>query len=275
MTKDLKTTIESAWKNRINLTALSSSAEIQAAISEVIHRLDQGWLRVAEKINGTWVIHHWIKQAVLLSFHMERNAAVFSHPQNASFNLFSNKFASYTQDDFVREGFRMMPPATARYGSFIGKNVVIMPSFIDIGAHIGEGAMIDTWVSVGACAQIGKNVHLSHGVGIGGIQELTPSHPTIIEDNCFIGEKSEIGEGMMIKENSVISMGVHLRQSTPIYDQENDRLLYGSIPAGSIVVSGYLPAKNGKYNLYCAIIIKRIDAKTRAKTSITDLLREI
>ncbi|MCL1886662.1 MAG: 2,3,4,5-tetrahydropyridine-2,6-dicarboxylate N-succinyltransferase [Betaproteobacteria bacterium] len=278
MKQDLQKTIEDAWKNRVNLTALSSSAEIREAINEVINRLDQGTLRIAEKHNGEWIVNQWAKQAILLSFRMEENVAM---PVDTSgtyamhfYDKVASKFAAYTEADFARSGFRVVPPAAARRGSFIGKNVVMMPSFVNIGAYVDEGTMIDTWATVGSCAQIGKNVHLSGGVGIGGVLEPMQANPTIIEDNCFIGARSEIVEGVIVEENSVISMGVYIGQSTRIYDRENDRIIYGRVPAGSVVVPGSLPSDNGKYSLYCAVIVKRVDAQTRAKTAINDLLRE-
>ncbi len=278
MTQDLQKTIEDAWKNRVNLTALSSSAEIREAINEVITRLDEGSLRVAEKQHGEWIVNQWTKQAVLLSFRMEENISMPAGVSDAHamhfYDRVSSKFATYTDADFSRSGLRVVPPAVARRGSFIGRNVVMMPSFVNIGAYIDEGSMIDTWATVGSCAQIGKNVHLSDGVGIGGVLEPMQANPTIIEDNCFVGARSEIIEGVIIEENSVISMGVYIGQSTRIYDRENERILYGRVPSGSVVVPGNLPSEDGKYSLYCAIIVKRIDAKTRAKTAINDLLRE-
>lgn len=279
MTHNLKQTIEDAWENRINLTALSSSAEIRDAINTVVTRLDEGTLRIAEKnSNGQWIVNQWAKKAVLLSFRMEENIAM---PVGASgapalhfYDKVSSKFAAYTDADFARGGFRVVPPAVARRGCFLGKNVVMMPSFVNIGAYVDEGTMIDTWATVGSCAQIGKHVHLSGGVGIGGVLEPVQANPTIIEDNCFIGARSEIVEGVIVEENSVISMGVYIGQSTRIYDRENDCILYGRVPAGSVVVPGNLPSEDGKYSLYCAVIVKRVDAQTRAKTAINDLLRE-
>lgn len=279
MTHNLEQIIEDAWENRINLTALSSSAEIRDAINTVVTRLDEGTLRIAEKnSNGQWIVNQWAKKAVLLSFRMEENIAM---PVGASgapalhfYDKVSSKFATYTDADFARGGFRVVPPAVARRGCFLGKNVVMMPSFVNIGAYVDEGTMIDTWATVGSCAQIGKHVHLSGGVGIGGVLEPVQANPTIIEDNCFIGARSEIVEGVIVEENSVISMGVYIGQSTRIYDRENDCILYGRVPAGSVVVPGNLPSEDGKYSLYCAVIVKRVDAQTRAKTAINDLLRE-
>ncbi|MCM1129203.1 MAG: 2,3,4,5-tetrahydropyridine-2,6-dicarboxylate N-succinyltransferase [Alistipes senegalensis] len=279
MTQNLEQTIEDAWNNRINLTALSSSAEIRNAINEVVARLDQGTLRIAEKnSDGQWIVNQWAKKAVLLSFRLEENIAMpigaSGSPAMHFYDKVSSKFAAYTDADFARGGFRVVPPAVARRGCFIGKNVVMMPSFVNIGAYVDEGTMIDTWATVGSCAQIGKHVHLSGGVGIGGVLEPVQANPTIIEDNCFIGARSEIVEGVIVEENSVISMGVYIGQSTRIYDRENDCILYGRVPAGSVVVPGNLPSEDGKYSLYCAVIVKRVDAQTRAKTAINDLLRE-
>ena len=278
MTQDLQKTIEDAWKNRINLTALSSSVEIREAISEVIDRLDRGTLRIAEKQDGKWHVNQWAKQAVLLSFRMEENSAVPVGATGAHAMHFHDRHSSQlttcTDADFSRGGFRAVQSAVTRRGSYIGKNVVMMSSFVDIGAYVDEGAIIDAWATVGPCAQIGKHVHLSGGVGIGGVLEPIQANPTIIEDNCFIGARSEIVEGVIVEENSVIAMGVYIGRSTRIYDRENDRILYGHIPSGSVVVPGSLPAENGKYSLYCAVIIKRVDAQTRAKTAIHDLLRE-
>lgn len=278
MTQELQKTIEHAWKNRINLAALSASTEIREAISEVIRKLDEGSLRVAEKHDGEWIVNQWTKQAVLLSFRMEENVSMPVGTSGANamnfYDKVSSKFATYTDADFARGGFRVVPPAVARRGSYIGKNVVMMPSFVNIGAYVDEGTMIDTWATVGSCAQIGKNVHLSGGVGIGGVLEPMQANPTIIEDNCFIGARSEIVEGVIVEENSVISMGVYISQSTRIYDRENDQVLYGRVPSGSVVVPGNLPSKDGKYSLYCAVIVKRVDAQTREKTAINDLLRE-
>ena len=233
---------------------------------------------MAEKKNGEWIVNQWTKKAVLLSFRLQENFAMpvgsDGSPAMHFYDKVSSKFANYTQDDFARGGFRVVPPAVARLGSYIGKNVVMMPSFVNIGAYVDEGTMIDTWATVGSCAQIGKHVHLSGGVGIGGVLEPMQANPTIIEDNCFIGARSEIVEGVIVEENSVISMGVYIGQSTRIYDRENDRILYGRVPSGSVVVPGNLPDSSGKYSMYCAVIVKRVDAQTRAKTAINDLLRD-
>ena len=276
--EQLKQIIEDAWENRDSFTATDASPILRAAIAEVIRQLDCGLLRVAEKKNGEWVVNQWTKKAVLLSFRLQENFAMpvgsDGSPALHFYDKVSSKFANYTQEDFARGGFRVVPPAVARLGSYIGKNVVMMPSFVNIGAYVDEGTMIDTWATVGSCAQIGKHVHLSGGVGIGGVLEPMQANPTIIEDNCFIGARSEIVEGVIVEENSVISMGVYIGQSTRIYDRENDRILYGRVPSGSVVVPGNLPAPSGKYSLYCAVIVKRVDAQTRAKTAINDLLRD-
>ncbi len=274
----LKQIIDQAWENRDSFAAGDASPILRAAIAEVIRQLDCGQLRVAEKKNGEWVVNQWTKKAVLLSFRLQENFAMpvgaDGSPAMHFYDKVSSKFAHYTQEDFSKAGFRVVPPAVARLGSYIGKNVVMMPSFVNIGAYVGEGTMIDTWATVGSCAQIGKHVHLSGGVGIGGVLEPMQANPTIIEDNCFIGARSEIVEGVIIEENSVISMGVYIGQSTRIYDRENDRILYGRVPSGSVVVPGNLPDPGGKYSLYCAVIVKRVNAQTRAKTAINDLLRD-
>ena len=264
--------IEEAWENRTSLQAGTAPAPIVDAVSSVLTELDAGRLRVAEKSNGEWVTHQWIKKAVLLSFRLEDNAVLDGGPLKY-FDKVPTKFAHYTHEDFVRGGFRVVPPATARRGAFIGRNVVLMPSYVNIGAYVDEGTMVDTWATVGSCAQIGKNVHLSGGVGIGGVLEPLQANPTIIEDNCFIGARSEVVEGVIVGEGSVISMGVYIGQSTKILDRETGQISYGRIPPGSVVVSGNLPSKDGSHSLYCAVIVKKVDAQTRAKTSINDLLR--
>ncbi len=274
----LKNIIEDAWENREKFTADNASPTLRTTVTDVIQQLDSGQLRVAEKKNGEWIINQWAKKAILLSFRLQDN---FSMPVGFNkalamhfYDKVPNKFTRYTQEDFIKGGFRVVPPAVARQGCYIGKNVVMMPSFVNIGAYVDEGTMIDTWATVGSCAQIGKHVHLSGGVGIGGVLEPMQANPTIIEDNCFIGARSEIVEGVIVEENCVISMGVYIGQSTRIYDRENDRILYGRVPSGSVVVPGNLPDPSGKYSLYCAVIVKRVDAQTRAKTAINDLLRD-
>jgi 2,3,4,5-tetrahydropyridine-2,6-dicarboxylate N-succinyltransferase len=275
MTQQLQTIIDTAWDQRAEITPTNGSAEVRDAVSHVIAGLDDGSMRVAQKDSGDWVVNQWIKKAVLLSFRLENNIVMTSDGTMQFYDKVPTKFASYTEEDFQRGGFRVVPPAVARRGSFIAKNVVLMPSFVNIGAYVDEGSMVDAWATVGSCAQIGKNVHLSGGVGIGGVLEPMQANPTIIEDNCFIGARSEIVEGVIVEENSVISMGVYIGQSTKIYDRATGEVTYGRVPAGSVVVSGNLPSDDGKYSLYCAVIVKRVDAKTRAKTGINELLRGI
>jgi 2,3,4,5-tetrahydropyridine-2-carboxylate N-succinyltransferase len=269
---ELQTVIEQAWDKRAELNPGSAPAKIGAAVNEVLAGLDAGKLRVAEKAGGTWAVHQWIKKAVLLSFRLEDNAPL-AGGATQYYDKVASKFARYTREDFERGGFRVVPPATVRRGAFIGRNVVLMPSFVNIGAYVDEGTMVDTWATVGSCAQIGRNVHLSGGVGIGGVLEPLQANPTIIEDDCFIGARSEIVEGVVVEAGSVISMGVFVGQSTRIYDRASGAVSYGRIPAGSVVVPGTLPSSDGKCQLYCAVIVKRVDAKTRAKTSINELLR--
>jgi len=271
-TQELQQIIEKAWEDRANLQPDKAPAKIGAAVEQVINQLDQGKLRVAEKIGGNWTTHQWLKKAVLLSFRLEDNRIIQSG-ELRYFDKVESKFASYDQEHFIRGGFRVVPPAAARHGAYLGKNVVLMPSYVNIGAYIDEGTMVDTWATVGSCAQIGKNVHLSGGVGIGGVLEPLQANPTIIEDNCFIGARSEIVEGVVVEENSVISMGVFIGASTRIYDRSSGKVLYGRVPSGSVVVPGTLPSPDGKYGLYCAVIVKQVDANTRAKTSINELLR--
>ena len=269
---ELQTIIEQAWDQRAELSPGSAPASIGAAVDAALAELDAGRLRVAEKINGVWVVHQWLKKAVLLSFRLGDNTAL---PGAATqyFDKVPSKFAHYTHEDFTRGGFRVVPPAMVRRGAYIARNVVLMPSYVNIGAYVDEGAMVDTWATVGSCAQIGRNVHLSGGVGIGGVLEPLQANPTIIEDNCFIGARSEIVEGVVVEEGAVVSMGVFIGQSTRIFDRASGAVSYGRVPAGSVVVSGTLPSSDGKCQLYCAVIVKRVDAGTRAKTSINDLLR--
>ncbi|HJV74680.1 MAG TPA: 2,3,4,5-tetrahydropyridine-2,6-dicarboxylate N-succinyltransferase [Noviherbaspirillum sp.] len=274
MTQQLQQIIDQAWEDRANFSPKSAPAEVRDAVAHVLAQLDQGTLRVAQKDSGSWVVNQWVKKAVLLSFRLEDNLPMPAGGSMQFYDKVPTKFASYTAEDFAKGGFRVVPPAVARRGSFIAKNVVLMPSYVNIGAYVDEGAMVDTWATVGSCAQIGKNVHLSGGVGIGGVLEPMQANPTIIEDNCFIGARSEIVEGVIVEENSVISMGVYIGQSTKIYDRATGEVSYGRVPAGSVVVSGSLPSADGKYSLYCAVIVKRVDAKTRAKTGINELLRD-
>lgn len=267
-----KNTIEAGWENRANLSPSSAPAELREAVAHVVDELDAGRLRVAEKVDGNWRTNEWIKKAVLLSFRLEDNRLI-DGGETRFFDKVPGKFTAYDADGFAAAGFRVVPPAMARKGSFIGRNVVLMPSYVNIGAYVDEGSMVDTWATVGSCAQIGKGVHLSGGVGIGGVLEPLQANPTIIEDNCFIGARSEIVEGVVVEENSVISMGVFIGQSTRIYDRETGSITYGRVPSGSVVVPGNLPSADGKYSLYCAVIVKRVDAKTRAKVGINELLR--
>jgi len=268
----LSATIDAAFEQRASLSPANAPAEITAAVDSAIDLLDRGELRVAEKIDGKWQVHQWLKKAVLLSFRLNDNSVI-----DAGYTRFYDKVAlkhaCHDAERFRSEGVRVVPPAVVRRGAFVARNTVLMPSYVNIGAHVGEGTMVDTWATVGSCAQIGKNVHLSGGVGIGGVLEPIQAGPTIIEDNCFIGARSEVVEGVIVEENSVISMGVYIGQSTKIYDRATGEVSYGRIPAGSVVVSGNLPSADGKYSLYCAVIVKRVDAQTRAKTSINELLR--
>ncbi|MFV9473530.1 2,3,4,5-tetrahydropyridine-2,6-dicarboxylate N-succinyltransferase [Advenella sp. RU8] len=268
----LQNTIEQAWENRNELSSSHVSPETRDAIETAISGLDSGTLRVAEKKEGNWVVNQWLKKAVLLSFRIQDNA-VMNHAPMQFYDKVPLKFQDNTAQDFANGGFRVVPPAIARRGAFIGKDVVLMPSYVNIGAYVDEGTMVDTWATVGSCAQIGKNVHLSGGVGIGGVLEPLQANPTIIEDNCFIGARSEVVEGVIIEENSVLAMGVFISQSTKIYNRETGEITYGRVPSGSVVVPGSLPAADGSHSLACAVIVKRVDAKTRSKTSINDLLR--
>jgi len=270
--QQLQSTIEQAWEDRARLSPGSAPAKIGEAVERVIEALDQGRLRVAEKLDGSWHTHQWIKKAVLLSFRLEDNQPV--HAGSLQFyDKVRTKFERYDREQFERGGFRVVPPAVARRGAYIAKNVVLMPSYVNVGAYVDEGTMVDTWATVGSCAQIGKNVHLSGGVGIGGVLEPLQANPTIVEDNCFIGARSEIVEGVIVEENAVISMGVFIGASTKIYDRASGQILYGRVPSGAVVVPGTLPSADGKYGLYCAVIVKQVDAKTRAKTAINELLR--
>ncbi|SMP47401.1 2,3,4,5-tetrahydropyridine-2,6-dicarboxylate N-succinyltransferase [Noviherbaspirillum suwonense] len=274
MTQQLQQLLDQAWEDRANISSKSAPAEVRDAVAHVLEQLDAGTLRVAEKIDGSWSVNQWIKKAVLLSFRLQDNVVMPAGGGLQFYDKVPTKFADYTEEDFIKGGFRVVPPAVARRGSFIARNVVLMPSYVNIGAYVDEGTMVDAWATVGSCAQIGKNVHLSGGVGIGGVLEPMQANPTIIEDNCFIGARSEIVEGVIVEENSVISMGVYIGQSTKIYDRATGEVSYGRVPAGSVVVSGNLPSADGKYSLYCAVIVKRVDAKTRAKTGINELLRD-
>ena len=275
MTQDnLQAIIDAAWENRANLSPTAAPQEVLDAVEQTISELNNGQLRVATRQGvGQWTVHQWIKKAVLLSFRLKDNELMRAG-ELGFYDKVPTKFAHLSEQEMRATGVRVVPPAVARRGSFVAKGAILMPSYVNIGAYVDEGTMVDTWAAVGSCAQIGKNVHLSGGVGIGGVLEPMQANPTIIEDNCFIGARSEIVEGVIVEENSVISMGVYIGQSTPIYDRESDTVSYGRIPAGSVVVSGNLPKAGGKYSLYCAVIVKRVDAKTRATTSLNDLLRD-
>lgn len=270
----LQERIEAAFENRASLTPTNAPDELKQDVNNVIKQLDAGTLRVAEKIEQTWHVNQWVKQAVLLSFRLFDNQ-IMKDQWTKYFDKVPLKFHHYDTEQFQKEQIRIVPPATVRQGSYVGANTVIMPSYVNIGAYIDEGSMIDTWATVGSCAQIGKNVHLSGGVGIGGVLEPLQANPTIIEDDCFIGARSEIVEGVIVEKGSVISMGVYIGQSTKIYDRETGEVYYGRVPAGSVVVSGTLPSKCGTCQLYAAIIVKKVDEKTRAKTNINELLRHI
>jgi 2,3,4,5-tetrahydropyridine-2-carboxylate N-succinyltransferase len=274
MTQQLQNILDAAWEDRANISVKSASKEVSEAVEHVISQLNSGKLRVATRDGvGQWTTHQWIKKAVLLSFRLKDNVMMRAGDLGF-FDKVQTKFAHLTEDEMRATGVRVVPPAVARRGSFIAKGAILMPSYVNIGAWVGEGTMVDTWATVGSCAQVGNNVHLSGGVGLGGVLEPLQANPTIIEDNCFIGARSEVVEGVIVEENSVISMGVYIGQSTPIYDREADTVTYGRIPAGSVVVSGNLPKAGGKYSMYCAVIVKRVDAKTRSTTSLNDLLRD-
>ncbi|MEI7245406.1 2,3,4,5-tetrahydropyridine-2,6-dicarboxylate N-succinyltransferase [Pectobacterium carotovorum] len=274
MHQQLQNIIETAFERRAEITPANADSVTREAVTQAINLLDSGALRVAEKIDGQWVTHQWLKKAVLLSFRINDNQLI-EGGETRFFDKVPMKFADYDEARFQREGVRVAPPASVRRGAYIARNTVLMPSYVNIGAYVDEGTMVDTWVTVGSCAQIGKNVHLSGGVGIGGVLEPLQANPTIIEDNCFIGARSEVVEGVVVEEGSVISMGVFISQSTRIYDRETGEIHYGRVPAGSVVVSGNLPSKDGSHSLYCAIIVKKVDAKTRAKVGINELLRSI
>ena len=272
----LQQVIEAAFEDRANINPANASQEVKDAVASVVADLDSGTLRVASRVGDTqqWETHQWLKKAVLLSFRLKDNV-LMDGGCTKFFDKVVPKFADYTEEDFKAGGFRVVPNAIVRRGSFIGKNVVLMPSYVNIGAYVGEGTMVDTWATVGSCAQIGKNVHLSGGVGIGGVLEPVQAGPTIIGDNCFVGARSEVVEGVVVEDNCVISMGVYIGQSTKIYDRETGEVFYGRVPTGSVVVSGNLPSKDGSYSLYCAVIVKKVDAKTLGKVGINELLRGI
>ena len=274
MTQQLQTLIDNAWDNRASLSPSAAPKEGVDAVEHVIAELNTGRLRVATREGvGQWTVHQWIKKAVLLSFRLKDNE-LMKAGDLGFFDKVPTKFAHLSADEMAATGVRVVPPAVARRGSFIAKGAILMPSYVNIGAYVDEGTMVDTWATVGSCAQVGKNVHLSGGVGLGGVLEPLQANPTIIEDNCFIGARSEVVEGVIVEENSVISMGVYIGQSTPIYDRTTGETTYGRVPAGSVVVSGNLPKDGGRYSMYAAIIVKKVDAKTRSTTSLNDLLRD-
>ncbi|MGA1562538.1 MAG: 2,3,4,5-tetrahydropyridine-2,6-dicarboxylate N-succinyltransferase [Gammaproteobacteria bacterium] len=275
MSQDLQAAIEAAFENRADITPRSADPALREAVNETIHLLDNGTLRVAERQSvGNWKVNEWLKKAVLLSFRINDNEFMKGGFTNY-FDKVPSKYADANSRELRESGVRVVPPASARRGSYIAPGVVLMPSYVNIGAYVDSGTMVDTWATVGSCAQIGKNVHLSGGVGIGGVLEPLQAAPTIIEDNCFIGARSEVVEGVIVEEGSVISMGVYIGQSTRIFDRETGEILYGRVPAGSVVVSGNLPSKDGSYSLYCAVIVKKVDEKTRSKVGINELLRDI
>jgi 2,3,4,5-tetrahydropyridine-2-carboxylate N-succinyltransferase len=276
MTQQLQQIIDAAWDNRASISPAAAPQDVADAVEHVIAELNAGRLRVATRQGvGQWTVHQWVKKAVLLSFRLKDNELIRAG-ELGFFDKVPTKFAQLSEDELRASGVRVVPPAVARRGSFVGKGAVLMPSYVNIGAYVDEGTMVDTWATVGSCAQVGKNVHLSGGVGLGGVLEPLQANPTIIEDNCFIGARSEVVEGVIVEENSVLGMGVYLGQSTPIFNRESGEISYGRVPSGSVVVSGNLPktAANGQpYSMYCAVIVKTVDAQTRSKTSINDLLR--
>ena len=275
MTTQLETLINAAWEDRASLSP-QTTGETREAIEAAIMALDSGELRVASKSgNGDWVVHQWLKKAVLLGFRIHPNQMMTGGPQDGNFfDKVPSKFEGWTEADFQKAAFRVVPPAAVRRGSYIAPNAVLMPSYVNIGANVGEGTMVDTWATVGSCAQIGKDVHLSGGVGIGGVLEPLQANPTIIEDNCFIGARSEVVEGVIVREGAVLAMGVFISQSTKIYNRATGDISYGEVPAYSVVVPGTLPSKDGSHSLACAVIVKTVDAKTRSKTGVNELLRD-
>ncbi|MEA3292723.1 MAG: 2,3,4,5-tetrahydropyridine-2,6-dicarboxylate N-succinyltransferase [Pseudomonadota bacterium] len=272
--QDLQQTIEQAWEQRADITPRNVSTQLKEAINEAIDLLDRGEARVAKPVDGDWRVNQWLKMAVLLSFRLENNR-VIDGDFTRYYDKVDAKFENYGADEFAAGGFRVVPPAMVRKGAFIAPDVVLMPSYVNIGARVDAGTMVDTWATVGSCAQIGKNVHLSGGVGIGGVLEPLQAAPTIIEDNCFVGARSEVVEGVIVGEGSVISMGVFIGQSTRILDRETGGISYGRVPPGSVVVSGSIPARDNSHSLYCAVIVKKVDAKTLSKVGINELLRNI
>ncbi|HTE42041.1 MAG TPA: 2,3,4,5-tetrahydropyridine-2,6-dicarboxylate N-succinyltransferase [Steroidobacteraceae bacterium] len=269
----LASLITAAFERRAEFTPKNAPSDVKNAVEEAILLLDSGKARVADKVDGTWQVNQWLKQAVLLSFRLNDNQVMSAGGYTNFFDKVPSKYANYDEARFRAEGVRVVPSAMVRRGAYISPNAILMPSYVNIGAHVGEGTMVDTWATVGSCAQVGKNVHLSGGVGLGGVLEPLQANPTIIEDNCFIGARSEVVEGVIVEENSVISMGVYIGQSTKIYDRTTGQIHFGRVPAGSVVVSGNLPSADGSHSLYCAVIIKQVTAQTRAKVSINELLR--
>ena len=271
---DLQQIIEQAFENRAEINPGNVDSETRDAVLEAIELLDSGQQRVAEPVSDGWQVNEWLKKAVLLSFRIRENQ-IMPGGFTQYYDKVDSKFDNCTAEQHAASGVRVVPPAVARKGSYVAAGVVMMPSYVNIGAYVDSGTMVDTWATVGSCAQIGKNVHLSGGVGIGGVLEPLQASPTIIEDNCFIGARSEVVEGVIVEKNAVISMGVYIGQSTKIYNRETGTVTYGRIPTGSVVVSGNLPSEDGKYSLYCAVIVKQVDEKTRAKVGINDLLRNV
>ena len=273
----LQHVIDNAWDNRANINAANASAEVRDAVDHVIAELNAGRLRVATRESvGQWTVHQWLKKAVLLSFRLKDNQ-IIKAGDLGFYDKVETKFSHLSEEEMKESGVRVVPPAVARRGSYIAPGAILMPSYVNIGAYVDSGTMVDTWATVGSCAQVGKNVHLSGGVGLGGVLEPLQANPTIIEDNCFIGARSEVVEGVIVEENSVLGMGVYIGQSTPLFDRATGEISYGRVPSGSVVVSGNIPkvAANGApYSMYAAIIVKRVDAQTRSKTSINDLLRD-
>jgi 2,3,4,5-tetrahydropyridine-2-carboxylate N-succinyltransferase len=269
----LASLITAAFERRAEFNPKNAPSDVKNAVEETILLLDSGKARVAEKVDGQWQVNQWLKQAVLLSFRLNDNQVTSGGDYTKFFDKVPGKYANYDEARFRAEGVRVVPSAMVRRGAYIAPNAILMPSYVNIGAHVGEGTMVDTWATVGSCAQVGKNVHLSGGVGLGGVLEPLQANPTIIEDNCFIGARSEVVEGVIVEENSVISMGVYIGQSTKIYDRTTGQIHFGRVPAGSVVVSGSLPSADGSHSLYCAVIIKQVTPQTRAKVSINELLR--
>jgi 2,3,4,5-tetrahydropyridine-2,6-dicarboxylate N-succinyltransferase len=270
---DLRAHIDAAFERRAQITPAQADVTLRDAVNTAVRLLDSGELRVAEKSEGRWQVHEWLKKAVLLYFRLHPNQ-VLEGGGTHYFDKVPLKFAHYVASDFARDGVRIVPPATVRHGAHIAPDVVLMPCYVNIGAYVGSGSMVDTWATIGSCAQIGRNVHISGGAGIGGVLEPLQASPTIIEDDCFIGARSEIVEGVVVENGAVVSMGVYIGQSTRIYDRESGEILYGRVPAGAVVVPGNLPSRDGRYSLYCAVIVKRVDAKTRQKVGINELLRD-